>query len=159
MSRSKNCADKSTLQREDDAVYFRKTNDVVIYCDGFLKFDGMQNGCSVAVVKNNEVKLVRRFLLKQISNSKLKMFAETYPITNIVVEYFAVYRALQMAKKYNASYIYSDCELIVKQVNDEWSINYPHLKIWNKLCRKFYANSDTMLLWISRKKNVEVLGH
>jgi ribonuclease HI len=132
-----------------------KKNDIVVYCDGFLKYKNLRNGCSVALVVNNKIEFVKRFLLADFS--KKFMFAKQHPVTNNVVEYFAMFCALNIAKKYNANIIYSDSEIIVNQLYGDWVINEDHLQKWFDLCNKI--NCKSMILWIKRNKNVKILGH
>lgn len=133
-----------------------------VYVDGFMVYCGWANGCSVAVIEGDCKQLfIRRYLLKQIKNKKFKKLSKENPVTNFVVEYFAIYMGLRAARKYNADIMYSDSEIIVKQLNGEYMVHNIVSRYWFKSCRKFWRDQMPRLkiLWISRKKMVEILGH
>ncbi|MHA1148726.1 MAG: ribonuclease HI family protein [Promethearchaeota archaeon] len=54
--------------------------------------------------------------------------------TNNSAEYIAIFNALKAAKKFKAKYlqIYSDSQLVVKQLKGEFKINKPHLRDLHK---------------------------
>lgn len=134
--------------------------ETVIYCDCFMaknkKF--LRNGCSIAVEQNNEIVFRGRYYLDDWNNDKMQKFISNYPVTNQVVEYFAMFCALRKAKEYKNVIVYSDSQLIVNQVNLDWEVGDEKLIIWNKICRN-RKPKDVRVLWISRKKMVSVLGH
>lgn len=147
-----------TLHKRKKDVFFGRLSDVIIQCDGFLKFGEYRNGCSVAIVENGKAIYKRIYLLEKLKNKNLKMFAEKEKITNNVVEYFAIYCAAILAGQYKIPFIYSDSELCVRQLMDGWTINLPHLLVWNKLCKK-QLKKYMSVVWMSRTGNVKVLGH
>jgi len=147
-----------TLHKRKKDVFFGQVSDVIVQCDGFLKFGEYRNGCSVAIVENGKCIYKRIYLLEKLKNKNLKMFAEKEKVTNNVVEYFAIYCAAILASQYRIPFIYSDSELCVKQLMDGWSINLSHLKLWNKLCKK-HLKKYMSVVWFSRDANVKVLGH
>ncbi len=147
-----------TLPKRKKDVFFGQVSDVIIQCDGFLKFGEYRNGCSVAIVENGKAIYKRIYLLEKLKNKNLKMFAEKEKITNNVVEYFAIYCAAILAGQYKIPFIYSDSELCVRQLMDGWTINLSHLKVWNKLCKK-QLKKYMRLVWITRDANVKILGH
>ncbi|MFA5715872.1 MAG: reverse transcriptase-like protein [Candidatus Paceibacterota bacterium] len=147
-----------SLHKRKNDVFFGQISDVIIQCDGFLKYKDYRNGCSVAIVEKGIAIYKKIYLLENLKSKDLKMFAEKEKITNNVVEYFAIYCAILLAGKYKIPFIYSDSELCVKQLMEDWTITKEHLKVWNKLCKK-HLKKYQRIVWISRKANVLILGH
>lgn len=139
--------------------YGKAGEETVIYCDCFMarnkKF--LRNGCSIAVEQNDKIIFRGRYYLDDIKSEKMQKFISKYPVTNQVVEYFAIFCALRKAKEYKNVIIYSDSQLVVNQTNERWEVGDEKLIVWNKIVRNRIKGEK--ILWISRNKMVEVLGH
>lgn len=138
----------------------KKQLDIVIYGDGFLnnkKYGIVKTGgCSVAVVING-----KKVHLETIVFPNKRPFTKTRKITVPMMEYFAMYNAMQLARKFNLVdniIVYSDAETVVQQLNDKWQINNKILQKWYNLVKSITPESVT-LLWIKRIANVKILGH
>lgn len=133
---------------------------IKVYCDGFMHWGDWWNGCSVAV-KNGDDFTLSRLEFTDLQSSRINNFINSYPITNNVVEYFALYSALFVAGQIPADrrvYVFSDSMLVVNQFNEGWSINHDHLRIWHYACWE-RKTPNTSVIWTNRKNIVKVLGH
>jgi ribonuclease HI len=76
---------------------------------------------------------------------------------NNVAEYVALLEALQHAVTVNARalHVYSDSEVVVKQMNGEYTCRSPRLYSLNWTCRKLARAVDFSIAHISREKNHE----
>ena len=138
------------------------SKEVVIYCDGFLKYNGYEMGCSVAVQKNNKTVYLKRFLFENFSDTDLRTRIMRSGVTAYKMECFAVWNALSVAKKYstgkNKIIIYSDALSVVQKINGSEDCADPILNTFYEKIRKL-KKENIMLLWLSRKANVRILGH
>ena len=57
-----------TLHKRKKDVFFGQVSDVIVQCDGFLKFGEYRNGCSVAIVENGKCIYKRIYLLEKLKN-------------------------------------------------------------------------------------------
>ncbi|MFW9951632.1 MAG: reverse transcriptase-like protein, partial [Candidatus Thorarchaeota archaeon] len=63
--------------------------------------------------------------------------------TNNVAEYQAIIKGLKAAEKYYKGiiHLFSDSNLAIQQINNNWKVNYPHLLALKneiyQLCKKF----------------------
>jgi len=132
-----------------------------VYVDGFLKFNGMINGCSVRVEGNNKQMFFQRYLIEKIKKESFRDWVIERPITNFIVEYFAVWKGLMIAERYDSDFLYSDSEVIVKQLNGLYGVHKEAHKKWFNMCKTIWKGRAPKLriLWISRTKMVDVLGH
>lgn len=136
-------------------------NDVVVYCDGWIKDGG---GCSVAIYSESRIVHKKKYLVPEMKNMTLKKFMDANMLTVPVAEYFAVYTALRIIKSQpwmadeEKVILYSDAENVVYQLNDYREVNNYVLRRWYNLCKKIKLE-NVQILWISRKKMVETLGH
>lgn len=76
---------------------------------------------------------------------------------NNVAEYVALLEALQhaLAVKATTLRVYSDSEIVVKQMSGEYSCRSPRLYSLNWTCRKLARSMDFSILHISRENNRE----
>lgn len=76
---------------------------------------------------------------------------------NNVAEYVALLEALQhaIAAKAKALRVYSDSEIVVKQMTGEYACRSPRLHSLNWICRKLAATVDFAIEHISREHNNE----
>jgi ribonuclease HI len=76
---------------------------------------------------------------------------------NNVAEYVALLEALQHAVTVNAKTlrVYSDSEVVVKQMTGEYSCRSPRLHSLNWTCRKLARSVDFSITHISRERNYE----
>jgi ribonuclease HI len=138
---------------------------ISIYCDGFLKYKNYRNGCSVGVYYNDDHFVKNTYEMKDVKNKKLNNFIHSNKITTNVAEYFAVFKALLVAKKIlkktdDYITINSDSKLAVYQVNDDWFCRDQTLRVWQKICMDLLESDSRIILeWVTRKANVTLLGH
>jgi len=76
---------------------------------------------------------------------------------NNVAEYVALMEALQYAlsRKAKALHVYSDSEVVVKQMIGEYACRSPRLYSLNWICRKLARSLDFSISHVSREKNTE----
>jgi len=76
---------------------------------------------------------------------------------NNVAEYFALLEALQhaVASEAKALHVFSDSEIVVKQMNGEYVCRSPRLYSLNWTCRKLARSLDFSIAHISREENQE----
>lgn len=135
-------------------------DDVVIYCDGFLKHKKYRNGCSVAVVVNDVKVLHEFFEVSGMVALYLKRITLSGKVTTFMMELFAIYNALLLARRYKCVIIYSDAMGAVQKITNRSDIDEDTtLGKWYKRCRYYYNKLNVKVLWITRKTNVKILGH
>jgi ribonuclease HI len=76
----------------------------------------------------------------------------TEPLTNNDMEYGAVIMALMLCR--DGDTIYSDSQLVVNQVVNNWKVNALNLKEKNKLAKQLLKERDAKLVWIPREQNL-----
>jgi ribonuclease HI len=76
---------------------------------------------------------------------------------NNVAEYLALLEALQCALglKANALHVFSDSEVMVKQMSGEYSCRSPRLYSLNWICRKLARSLDFSISHVPRESNTE----
>jgi len=76
---------------------------------------------------------------------------------NNVAEYVALLEALQHAVSVNARalHVYSDSEIVVRQMTGQYSCHSPRLYSLNWTCRKLARSLDFSIAHISREQNCE----
>lgn len=76
---------------------------------------------------------------------------------NNVAEYLALLEALQHAVEVNARTlrVYSDSEVLVKQMTGEYNCRSPRLHSLNWTCRKLARSFDFSIAYIPRERNRE----
>ena len=76
---------------------------------------------------------------------------------NNVAEYLALLEALQHAVTVNARalHVFSDSDVIVKQMTGEYACRSPRLHSLNWTCRKLARNIDFSIAYIPREHNRE----
>jgi len=76
---------------------------------------------------------------------------------NNVAEYVALMEALQFAVRMNAKAlrVYSDSEVVVRQMTGEYSCRSPRLYSLNWICRKLARSLDFSIFRIPREHNTE----
>ena len=76
---------------------------------------------------------------------------------NNVAEYVALLEALQHAISVNARalHVYSDSEMVVKQMTGQYACRSPRLYSLNWTCRKLARSLDFSIAHISRELNLE----
>lgn len=76
---------------------------------------------------------------------------------NNVAEYFALYEALRCAMKLEAKamHVFSDSEVVVKQMSGVYTCRSPRLYSLNWTCRKLARVLDFSITHLSRERNAE----
>jgi len=76
---------------------------------------------------------------------------------NNVAEYIALMEALQhaVAAKAKALHVFSDSEIVVKQMNGQYACRSPRLYSLNWTCRKLARSLEFSIAHISREENRE----
>ncbi|MGA7796735.1 MAG: ribonuclease HI family protein [Candidatus Acidiferrales bacterium] len=76
---------------------------------------------------------------------------------NNVAEYVALLEALQcaLALKAKALHVYSDSEVVVKQMRGEYACRSPRLYSLNWTCRKLARSLDFSISHVDRENNTE----
>ena len=76
---------------------------------------------------------------------------------NNVAEYVALLEALQCALTLNASglHVYSDSEVVVRQMRGEYTCNRPRLYSLHWICRKLARTLSFSINHVSREDNAE----
>ena len=76
---------------------------------------------------------------------------------NNVAEYVALMEALQCALSLNARrlHVYSDSQIVVKQMTGEYKCHSPRLYSLNWTCRKLARSLEFSISHIGREKNAE----
>ncbi len=79
---------------------------------------------------------------------------------NNVAEYIALMEALQCALglKARTLHVFSDSEIVVKQMRGEYSCHSPRLYSLNWICRKLARSLDFSISHIRREHNAEANG-
>src|ERR1700733_10835991 len=118
-------------------------SDLVAYVDGGSHGNPGPSGIGVVIeAPNGEV--VR--LAKRIAHQD-----------NNVAEYVALLEALQHAVAVNAKtlHVYSDSEVVVKQMTGEYNCRSPRLHSLNWTCRKLALSVDFSIAHVPREHNRE----
>lgn len=141
----------------------------VIYADGFLQSKRFPEsaGCTVAVEFNDTVVYRRRFFVKKEDDALLRRFLSSRKVTTGLIEYYAVTKAVTVAKKLFKSkgnsgcmfYVYSDSMTTIMQMNDEWNVDKDYLRHMKKVCIERIGKMNVSFFWVARRKMVELLGH
>jgi ribonuclease HI len=76
---------------------------------------------------------------------------------NNVAEYMALLEALQSALKLNARklHVYSDSEVVVRQMNGDYTCRSPRLYSLNWICRKLARSLEFSISHVRREHNTE----
>jgi ribonuclease HI len=75
-------------------------------------------------------------------------------MSNNVAEYEAVVQALRRAQHKRVSLdIYTDSQLVVRQVNGEWRVNAVHLQPRCTDAQRLLHATDSTITWIPREQN------
>jgi ribonuclease HI len=79
---------------------------------------------------------------------------------NNVAEYIALMEALQCALGLKAKtlHVFSDSEIVVKQMRGEYNCRSPRLYSLNWICRKLARSLDFSISHIARENNAEANG-
>ena len=89
--------------------------------------------------------------------TELKYFTVMTPAkTHNEAEYWAIIYALEMISTYELVTIYSDSQLVVRQLNGEYAVKNErlrelHRKVWEIIFRR---GLDVKFVWIPREKNL-----
>jgi len=115
--------------------------DLVAYVDGGSHGNPGPSGIGV-VIEDSDGETVR--IAKWIGHQD-----------NNVAEYLALLEALQHAVAVNARTlrVFSDSEVIVKQMTGEYTCHSPRLHSLNWTCRKLARSVDFSIAYIPRKQN------
>jgi len=79
---------------------------------------------------------------------------------NNVAEYVALLEALQhaLALKAQALHVFSDSEVVVKQMTGDYNCRSPRLYSLNWICRKLARSFDFSISHVPRERNAEANG-
>ena len=79
---------------------------------------------------------------------------------NNIAEYIALLEALQCALRLKATalHVFSDSEVVVRQMSGEYSCHSPRLYSLNWICRKLARSLDFSISHVCRENNTEANG-
>jgi ribonuclease HI len=79
---------------------------------------------------------------------------------NNVAEYLALLEALQCALRFSARalHVFSDSQIVVRQMRGEYTCRSPRLYSLNWICRKLARSLDFSISHVSREHNTEANG-
>jgi ribonuclease HI len=118
-------------------------SDLVAYVDGGSHGNPGPSGIGVVIeAPNGEVVRIAKWIGHQDNN---------------VAEYVALLEALQHAVAVNAKtlHVYSDSEVVVKQMTGEYNCRSPRLHSLNWTCRKLARSVDFSIAHVPRECNRE----
>ncbi len=98
------------------------------------------------------------YIIKTINGEKVIGSSFIGISTNNKAEYMALVNALNEAKKLGCRriIIYSDSQLLTKQLNNEYAVRSPSLKILNEEAKLLMSNFESVkIIYIPREKNLE----
>ena len=118
-------------------------SDFVAYVDGGSQGNPGPSGIGV-VLDGSELPTIR--IAKWIGRQD-----------NNVAEYVALLEALQCAMELNARklHVYSDSEVVVRQMNGDYTCRSPRLYSLNWICRKLARSLDFSISHVRREQNAE----
>ena len=96
-------------------------------------------------------------IIEHPTGEKLRIAKPIGRQDNNVAEYVALLEALQHAVSVNARalHVYSDSEIVVRQMTGQYSCHSPRLYSLNWTCRKLARSLDFSIAHISREQNRE----
>jgi ribonuclease HI len=96
-------------------------------------------------------------VIEQAGGEKVRIARSIGRQDNNVAEYVALMEALQHAISVNARalHVFSDSEIVVKQMTGQYACRSPRLYSLNWTCRKLARSMDFSIAHISREENVE----
>jgi ribonuclease HI len=96
-------------------------------------------------------------IIEHSTGEKLRIAKPIGRQDNNVAEYVALLEALQHAVSVNARalHVYSDSEIVVRQMTGQYSCHSPRLYSLNWTCRKLARSLDFSIAHISRQQNCE----
>jgi ribonuclease HI len=118
-------------------------SDLVAYVDGGSLGNPGQSGVGVVIDGSPDGTIrIAKWIGRQDNN---------------VAEYLALLEALQCATglKAKALHVFSDSEVVVKQMKGEYSCRSPRLYSLNWICRKLARSLNFSISHVSREKNAE----
>ena len=118
-------------------------SDLVAYVDGGSHGNPGPSGIGVVIQNpNGETTRIAKWIGHQDNN---------------VAEYVALLEALQhaVAARARALHVYSDSEIVVKQMTGEYACRSPRLHSLNWVCRKLARGVEFSIAHISRESNRE----
>ena len=118
-------------------------SDLVAYVDGGSHGNPGPSGIGVVIeAPNGEIVRIAKWIGHQDNN---------------VAEYVALLEALQHAVAVNAKtlHVYSDSEVVVKQMTGEYNCRSPRLHSLNWTCRKLARSVDFSIAHVPRECNRE----
>src|SRR5208337_907663 len=121
----------------------KSMSDLVAYVDGGSHGNPGPSGIGIVIgTLDGETTRIARWIGHQDNN---------------VAEYVALLEALQHAIAVNARalHVYSDSEIVVKQMTGEYACRSPRLHSLNWTCRKLARAFDFSIAHISRENNCE----
>lgn len=85
-----------------------------------------------------------------------KIVEDVGDVTNNQAEYLALIKALEIVLKrgIKKADIYSDSELLVKQIKGEYRVRNPNLKPYYRRVKALLAGLNVKLSWIPRERNL-----
>jgi ribonuclease HI len=118
-------------------------SDVVAYVDGGSRGNPGPSGIGV-VLDNSDGRTIR--IAKWIGHQD-----------NNVAEYLALLEALQCALTLRATklHVYSDSEVVVRQMRGEYTCRSPRLYSLHWICRKLAHSFDFSISHVRRENNAE----
>ncbi len=115
---------------------------IEIYTDGSCKNNPGECGYAFTVYENDE-KIYEEYKYLGMG-------------TNNIGEWMAIYRTLKWLKDndYNECKIFSDSNLVIKQITKEWKIKNANLKKIYNMCLK-YNDLNVKYIWVKAHSNNE----
>lgn len=114
------------------------TSSIEIYCDGSGRNAQGEGAAAIVVIKDGMIIHQAGFPLGEVTNN--------------VAEYVAVIKALEYAtsREYFKVSLFSDSELIVKQINCQYQVKDENLKkYWNEVFR-YHSTINFTITWLPR---------
>ncbi len=84
-----------------------------------------------------------------------KILEDVGDVTNNQAEYMALIKALEVIRErgIERATIYSDSELLVKQIKGEYRVRNPNLKPYYARVRALLSGLRVRLIWVPREEN------
>jgi len=116
---------------------------IEIYTDGSCKNNPGDCGYAFVVYENDE-KIYEEYKYLGMG-------------TNNIGEWMAIYRTLKWLKEndYKECKIFSDSNLVIKQITKEWKIKNANLKKIYNMCLQYNDNLNVKYIWVKAHSNNE----
>jgi ribonuclease HI len=115
---------------------------------------------STAALLGIQARLVLKVVIDGPADGTIRIAKWIGHQDNNVAEYIALLEALQCAQglKATALHMFSDSEVVVRQMSGEYSCRSPRLYSLNWICRKLARSLDFSISHVPREHNTEANG-